>query len=238
MKKILILACVFSVISANLHAQTAGQFSIGARFGAAMGFNNPSGFQNEMRTWLGAGVQNFNDFVDQPSVNFNFAGTVNYAVTNWFSLQVELNFMVSQGYDLSFSPTAFAPGQRSRELDVDYHSIDIPLLFRLNLFGITGSPNAFGIQAGPHISIPIGRADIYDDTHDGYLGRFEISTAVTFGFTAGIFAGIPLGPGQVVGDLRFIFDTNAVELNFYHGGNVRFMERRALLFTVGYEISL
>jgi len=235
MKRILILACVFSVIAANLHAQTAGQFSIGARFGAAMGFNNPSGFQDEMRTWPGAGVQNFNDFVDQPSVNFNFTGTVNYAITNWFSLQVELNFMVSQGYDLIFShPTS---GQTSILLDVDYHSIDIPLLFRLNLFGITGSPNAFGIQAGPHISIPIGRAEIYDDTRGGYLGRFEISTAATFGFTAGIFAGIPLGPGRVVGDLRFIFDTNAVEMNFFDNRDVRFMERRALLFTVGYEIS-
>jgi len=219
---------VFLMAAAGLYAQQAGQFTVGGRFGGALGFNDSANFGNRIR------AEFFNDWTQEPSVlrdpelNIAFALYGNYAITDRLSVQPELNFMIGQGYELRFS----ARGYVSREVDVNYNSLDIPILVRFN---VSSSPLIFGIQAGPHISIPLGTAEIYQD-NAGYLGKFTINSSAVFGFTAGLFSGFPAGPGRIVGDLRFVFDFNTVELDWW-GDNAAFMNRRALAFTVGYELS-
>jgi len=66
--------------------------------------------------------------------------------------------------------------------------------------------------------------------------EFDIDTFATFGLTAGVFGGIPFGPGRFIGDMRFIFDFNTLEAGD-NGFTLEFMRRRALALTLGYEIS-
>jgi len=222
------LALVMSV--SGLYAQQAGQFTLGGRVGGALGFSESANFGNTLHTRY---FQYHSRPSRDPELNFAFAIYGNYAITSRISLQAELNFMISQGYELFFPRPAGSTTVTSREVDVNYSSLDIPLLLRINFLD---SPAMFGIQAGPHVSIPLGRLEVYAD-YMGYIARYDIATFATFGATAGLFGGLQAGPGRVIGDLRFIFDFTDLEVRSPAGGRETAMQRRALAFMIGYEIS-
>ncbi|MCL2380131.1 MAG: PorT family protein [Treponema sp.] len=250
-KKMLVVVVALVMGAAGLSAQEAGQFSVGFRAGGALGFNRPEAER------FGRVVGNFANIPipqgwgwawDESSraprhelePNLTFALYGNFAVTSSLSVQAELSFMINQGYELIFSsPTLQRPG--SQLVDVNLTTLDLPVLLRYNFLD---SPAAFGIQAGPHVSIPLRSLEVYEDREDdsGFREWFDIATSATFGLTAGFFCGFALGPGRVVGDLRFVFDFDTLEAHVpqAQGGTSReqFMRRRALVFTLGYEISL
>ena len=244
MKKALVLL-LFLMGTAGLYAQQAGQFTVGGRLGWAIGFNNPEGFGDFLKPdmiFLPSGVPP-DSVSDGQRITFNFAVYWNYAITDSIAIQVEFNFMTRQGYELRFS----APGYRSRLVSVNYSSLDIPILFRYNF---SNSRAAFGIQAGPHVSIPMGRVEVYENRWyrwslhaTEFNEQFAIDTRASFGLTAGLFAGFPFPLfwrterlGRFVIDTRFIFDFNS--LNAYDSGrSIEFITRRAFSFTVGYERS-
>lgn len=228
MKKVVIVVLVFLIINTSIFAQQAGQFTFGGRVGMGIGISDSLGFGTLVNNNWYSG-QNFSVNVDNPEVNFAFALYANFAITERIAIQAEFNFMYDQGYELFFSN---ATG--SRVVDVDYSSVDIPLLLR---FSLVNSPAVFGIQAGPFISIPVGRLEIYEDLEWNFRSdRFRVNSSHVFGATAGLFAGIPAGPGRVVGDLRFVYDFDSLEATVWEN-NVRFIERRAFVLTVGYEFS-
>jgi hypothetical protein len=59
---------------------------------------------------------------------------------------------------------------------------------------------------------------------------------ITFGAVAGIYAGYPLGPGRLIGDVRFLFDFNPLKSK-QGGSSNDFLTRRGLVFALGYEFS-
>ena len=232
MKKTLFVILVFSIAVTGLQAQQAGQFTLGSRIGWTIGFNNPQTFGDFLIPFMtlpsNVSVSSGN------STNFNFAVFGYYSITDRFSVQSELNFMFNQGYDLRFS----APGYRSRLVDVAYTSLDIPILVRYHLLN---SAAIFGIQAGPHISIPLGRIHVTESWRtQSYEERlsdeFAIDSIASFGLSTGIFAGFPVRRGRIVIDLRFIFDFNSMEA-YEWGVSSEFMRRRALAISVGHQRS-
>ena len=204
-------------------APQAGQFTVGGRLGGAIGFTEShAGTERILRPLF----SNPDARVSvEPELNFNFALYGNYAITNRISIQAELNFMISQGYEL----TAPRLGRGLYSFDINYSSLDIPLLLR---FAFLSSRPVFGIMAGPHISIPLGRLEIYSDHEERYIGKLDIDSNFTLGFTAGLFGGFQAGPGRIVGDLRFIFDFDSLQAE-----GVEFIRRRAAALSIGYEIS-
>ena len=134
--------------------------------------------------------------------------------------------MLNQGYELRM-PFAGFDSRRGR---LTYTSLDIPILLRYNFLEF---PLAFGVQAGPHISVPLGRGLL---SGAGFSERFDIDTFATFGLTTGFFSGTPVGPGRIVGDLRFIVDFNAVEAQMW-GTAMHIMRRRAFVISLGYEVT-
>ena len=220
MKNVLILIFVFSITAIG-HAQQAGQFTIGGRLGPVFGVHNAVDLESSII--YGAGT-----FLRESNVvfNLNFVLYGSFAILDNFSVQAELNFMIGQGYELRMSIPEFGSG-RGR---VTYTSLDMPILLRYNFLEF---PQAFGVQSGPHISLPFGRGEL---SGGGFREQFEIDTFVTFGFTAGFFSGTPMGPGRIVGDMRFIVDLNAVEARIFER-TMGIMRRRAFLLSIGYEIS-
>jgi hypothetical protein len=227
MKKILIVTLVFLMAVTSIHAQQAGQFSLGGRVGLGAGLNDPLNFEAYARQEF---YPDLDSVSHKPCLQFNIVLYGNYAFSNMLSIQTELNFMLYQGYDLSLS---FTGNERSREAEVSYNSLDIPLLVKINFFH---DPSRFGILAGPHVSIPLGRAEFYREYHGEKEDKFSIDTFATYGLTAGLFGGYQVGPGRIVGDLRFIFDFSAVE-TIVAGTTYKFMERKAITMSLGYEIS-
>ena len=206
MKKMVVVAMILLVTAAGIHAQQAGQWTIGGRLGAAMGLHNAGDFDE-------SGVS-----ID-PLFNFNFALYANYAFTDRVSFQPEFNFMINQGYQMRIPLVG--------SMDITYSSLDIPLLLRISLLE---RPAAMGFLLGPHLSIPLGRGEV---SGGGVSAEFDIDTGITFGITAGIFTGWQAGPGRLIADMRFIFDFNGVEDMLMD----EFIRRRALITTIGYEVS-
>jgi len=252
MKKAFVVMLVLFLGVANLYAQQAGQFTVGGRMGAALGFHEAGNLGNlfipsNSPGWGTLGISPLENngadqgrpspdlFSDGQRVNFTFAVYGNYAITNNISIQMELKFMAVQGYELRFSAENYP---RSWFANVSYTSLDIPILFRYSLLN---SQILFGFQAGPHISIPLGRLAVTEDW-DHYVSvnrineRFAIDTRASFGLTTGIFAGFQTGPGRVVGDLRFIFDFNSMQV-YDRGNRIDFITRRALSIAIGYQQS-
>ena len=222
MKKMLIVALVLLMAATGLHAQEAGTWTVGGRLGGAFGFSSS---QSELREGLAAyfGAPNAS-FSDEMKFNFNFAVFGAYTIIDNLSLQMELNFMINQGLGLE----ATVPFAGSATFDLTYNSLDIPILLRYSFFN-----EAFGVLAGPHISIPLGRARVsVPSILGGGSYRFDIDTSAIFGLTTGIFGAFPVGPGSIVGDLRFLFDFNTLEVE---GADA--IRRRALAITVGYQMS-
>jgi hypothetical protein len=57
------------------------------------------------------------------------------------------------------------------------------------------------------------------------------------GITFGAFVGYPLGPGKIVGDLRFLTDFASVNAHI-SGSDWTVLHRSGINLTIGYEISL
>jgi hypothetical protein len=225
MKKLFIVALVLISVVNGLFAQQAGQFSAGGRLGLGAGFNDSLDFYDLGQTF-------YPDLVStstKPCLQFNVALYGNYSFTNRLSLQAELNFLIYQGYDLIMR----FPDGISRNAEISYSSLDIPLLLK---FDILNTSSSFGILFGPHISIPLGRVEFYREYDFEKEDKIHIESFATYGLTAGLFTGYPLGPGRLVGDIRFIFDFNSLEVM---NNNIVYeiMKRQALTFSVGYEFS-
>jgi len=220
MKKTLIVVLILLMASSGLYAQ----MSFGGRAGIVFGFNNAAELGD-----LGKADPDI-DVSEKMLLNFNAAVYGAFALSEALSIQAELNFMINQGYKVegSFvdSGTTFPVSG-----EVYYTSLDIPILVK---YSFLNDPLLFGAMVGPHISIPLGKATVYVPSEG--KGEIELDNFATFGFTAGVFAGLPIGPGRLVGDLRFIFDFNAAEIDVVFF-SMEIMKRRALSLTVGYELS-
>ena len=243
MKKVLVLTMVLLMAVSGLHAQEAGTFTLGFRSGVAFGFHSAEDSEGELRRGLGLPAASIDSSM---RMNFNLAAFAAYTIIDNLSLQLELNVMANQGFDMDASFL----GMDLMEVQTTYTSLDIPLLVRFSLLD-----GMLGFIAGPHISIPLGRAVQWMEPASAIADYFgpptggaaEIDNFATFGVTAGAVGGFPVGPGHIIGDLRFVFDFNAMQVRV--GNEDRYgnplpgtrtfdaMARRALVFTLGYQIS-
>ncbi|MCL2381666.1 MAG: PorT family protein [Treponema sp.] len=247
MRKVLIVVMVVMMTATGLYAQQEGQFTLGARVGGGINFNSSEdlgrapgeildnvvpGIPGTIIGGILGAVVSTDDVV---APNFNFGLYGNYAITDRLSIQAELNFMFFNSYIMEVSVL----GTTLLDIAAYYHSLDIPLLFRFNAFR-PQNPWTLGIMAGPHISIPLVRAGVFRvfDTDDNELAEvdFDIDNFATIGVTAGLFFGRQLGPGRLMAEMRFVLDANAVQTSIL-GYTFDIMRRRALNFSIGYELS-
>jgi hypothetical protein len=63
------------------------------------------------------------------------------------------------------------------------------------------------------------------------------NTGVMWGVTGGFGVGYKLGPGNIIGDLRYINDFTENKIR-YDGQEMKGFLRRSINLTVGYELSL
>ncbi|GHV60329.1 hypothetical protein AGMMS49587_01280 [Spirochaetia bacterium] len=140
----------------------------------------------------------------------------------------ELNFMFGQGIKLKGSGLA-----SGYDAVLKYSSLDIPLLVR---YAFINKPVVFGLQAGPYISIPFGlKASGNGAEYMGIDGDFDSGGALG-GITVGAFVGYPLGPGKIIGDVRFLTDFGTLKAH-ESGFDFTVSHRAGINLTFGYEIS-
>jgi hypothetical protein len=220
MKKITMLTVVFITVIGAAYSQNPGTFTVGGRAGGLIGFH-------EIGQSLKDAVVNSTGYAlsgDKSKLNFSLAAYGTYAFADKLSVQAELNFMINQGMEASLSGGA-------GNVALTYTSVDIPVLVKYTFLEL---PALIGVQGGPYLSLPLGK--MKEEAPAGFGGDCDIS-GPTFGLTAGLYAGYPLGPGRLVGDVRFLFDLSAVKAKV-QGGDVDTFSRRGLVIGIGYEITL
>jgi len=207
MKKKLIVLLVLLTLGTGLYAQQAGTRFFGFRLGGAFGLW--AGLEDD-RHYIFNGW-GYYDFEESNRLNFNFAVYYAYTFRNNLSLQMELNFMVNQGFEEERQRGPHV-GEERRTTEITYTSLDIPILLRYSFFH-----GLLGFLIGPHISIPIA-------------GDFSEDASITFGLTVGGRGTMAVGQrGYIVGEMRFLADFNEV----FDDGR----RRQALAITLGYEWS-
>ena len=230
MKKFLFVALIFMMAFTVVYAQEAGQFTVGARGGIGIGFND---FSSEYKKLL---PDDWNDHITLESLLHPVGAVYGYyTFAPNMAVQLEANIMINQGLkvimDKTMSWDMFGYALEYT-MEYSYMSIDIPVMFR---YTFLNAPVSVGLAAGVNLSLPISKLNVATSVAGLSIPVAEIEMeGIGFGAVAGIFVGYPLGPGRIIGDVRFLLD-------FVHpkvkGDDDPMMNRRALNISVGYEMS-
>ena len=155
------------------------------------------------------------DTVDQPST---WEGAFQASVRL-------LPFLALQG-EAIFTRDRFSAG----EAEIFSYSVMFPLLLR---FTIGRDDLILSPLGGVYYIFPLGDMEF---TASGASSSFPWTHSVPLGYTLGLAAGVKLGPGNLVFDLRYSGDLSAVELDTAAGTKV--YRRNLTSFSLGYEIGL
>jgi hypothetical protein len=211
MKRIFAFLGLFAITGGiTLGAQT-GLF-VGGKLGAGIGVNELEG---EIKSL----VKEY-DLDEESNIAFALDLYGGYAFTDKLSILTGLNFMFNNGVKLSY------PGE---VIEITVNSLDIPVLLR---YKFINHPFVFGLQAGPYLSVPFG---LEYNASDGDSGEADVD-GVLFGITAGLIAGFPIGPGHIIGDIRFLADLSPIKEKD-DGDSYELFTRYGVNVTVGYEFS-
>jgi hypothetical protein len=190
------------------------RFAVGGRVGAGFEINTA---HSDM---VGTGV------TPKEESNIAFAASLFalWRITDRFGIQSEIDIMINNGIKATFADGA--------EVSAAYNSLDIPLLVHFN---IIFSPVLVRVFAGPYLAIPIGNMNMEVSGLSG--GTSAETTGFTGGVTGGFVIGFRVGPGNIIGDIRYMNDFSEVSVK-YKGNEMKGFLRRSVNVTVGYELSL
>ena len=138
--------------------------------------------------------------------------------------------------EIGFTYNSYGRKEEGVKYSYSYKAIDIPLLVAYDVKvnnELTITP-----LFGPKFSIPVGKATGKSGSSEADV---DIYNSVLFGIVTGVSASYKVGPGAVVGDIRYNngvshFATGKKDDNKYNGGG-EFVPRN-LQFSVGYQMTL
>ena len=190
---------------------------------------------NEIGTRIGAGFQintADEDMVgtgfspkEKSNIAFNASLFMSFKITDTWLIQPEINVMINNGMEIS--------GQ-GYLIKIDYNTLDIPLLIKWNFIQ---SPVIVGFFLGPYLSLPIGNLNLTIGQNGSSL---DIS-GITGGIATGFSIGYKIGPGNIIGDIRFMHDFSSLYVREDFGNgfqNAKICLRRVINIALGYELSL
>jgi hypothetical protein len=226
MKKLFAVLVVLVVVSSAVYS--AGPF-FGAKLGVGIGFHGNGEFMDDLIDKEKANARSHGDplSVDEKSgASFVLSPYGGYYFTDKLAVQGEFNFMIGQKKTWKPSDARYSPKRTGK-----YSSLDIPVLIR---FDFINKPALFGALAGPYLSFPLGDVELSQAGNRTYDADAK---GITAGIALGVYGGYPIGPGRIIGDIRFIIDFNPLKAKNY-GETIEVIKRRGLNITAGYEISL
>jgi len=239
MKKLVLFTLIFMMAFTVVFSQAPGTFTVGARGGLGIGFNDfSSAAKSEFRDDWGLG-NNWDRWISMESLLHPVISAFGfYTFAPNMAVQLEANIMINQGARVIIHEdvaSIMSFGFITAEMTTEYKfvSLDVPVLFR---YTFMDAPVSVGLLAGPYLSIPVGKLKttmtIKGDTGSS-SGEVDME-GVGFGAAAGLFVAYPMGPGSIVGDVRFLFDFVHPKIK---GTTDPMWNRRALNITAGYQMT-
>jgi TolB-like protein len=180
-------------------------FYVGARAGLVQGMYGSAGDLFPASTTLSGGL----------SFDAGLYGAV--SVLGLFEVQVEA-LVSGNNFDVARTSTFKS---------VAYTSLEFPLLAKL-----VWRPSVFMVQGygGIAVSVPLGQVTVKHSN-----GAITADYGVVPGFVVGGGGGIKLGPGVLLGDVRYTSDFGALTANI-SGSSHEISRRSRVSFALGYEI--
>ena len=155
------------------------------------------------------------------SLNFGGAAFAKVPLYKGLGAQVEIGFTYN----------SYGTKMDGFKSSLSYKAIDIPLLVAYDVKvndELTITP-----LFGPKFSIPIGKATAKWGSSEGDL---DIYNSVLFGIVAGVSGSYKVGPGAVVGDIRY--NAGVSQLTTGKRGGESGVNPCNLQFSVGYQMTL
>jgi hypothetical protein len=113
-------------------------------------------------------------------------------------------------------------------MEISWNTLTLPLAAKF-----VYRPSRFVIQGylGPYLNIPMGQLTVKHRN-----GSYTADMNYSAGFMVGAGLGIKLGPGALMGDIRYTGDFGALTIE--HNGEKEVTRRSKLSFSLGYEIGI
>ncbi|MDR0623281.1 MAG: hypothetical protein LBG10_02510 [Treponema sp.] len=163
------------------------------------------------------------------ALNFEGGLFVSFSLNSLLSLQAELDFtfdnLVYRGIDDIGGAGEYTPFMGNEKYTA--YSLTFPVILKVNF-----RPGNFRIApfAGIYAFLPLGDA-AFQRNPGGNEDAFSWSAAAPLGYTAGFDAAMKLGPGMLIGDIRYAGDFGTITIQGDEDIDYR---RGALSFTLGY----
>lgn len=217
MKKLLVSAVVavmiVSVATAQITVGAKGIFGIGAGTSLEQDFG---GADVSKKILLGGGV----------GIHVRY----NLPMLAALGFQTELDLLANNGIGTEME----IPTMGSIKQDTFYASLELPVLAT---YDFNVGPVTLTALAGPHLSFPLGKMDIQGEMF-GNPGnaQYPIDSKVLFGMTFGMAVGFPVGPGSIVGDIRYLNDFSKLRVGEGDASS-DMLTRRTLNISLGYQMT-
>lgn len=225
MKKIIALAMV-AVAAVSM---ATAEITVGAR--GMLGWSLGSSLPEEAKAF---GFK----FDAGKSFDFGFAAFVNIPLVADLGIQPELGFShnsVGMKYTMDLGPFGSFTGKGW----FSYNAIDIPVLVTYGIKvndSLTITP-----LLGPKFSIPVGKIKTTTEM-DGEResSSVKVGSPLLFGIVFGADVAFKLGPGAIVGDIRYDLGLTKLKTKSEFAGRTEkadLVTPRALTLSVGYQLA-
>ncbi|MDR2517446.1 MAG: hypothetical protein LBC88_08720 [Spirochaetaceae bacterium] len=218
--RVIAIGAVIAVGPAGIPAFAQTGLFFGGELGLGIGFN---GLGKDFKTMKNSAAAMGISLDEKSLLAFGLAGETGYGITDRFAILSGLSLSFGQGIELSAAGVS---------IKATTNFADIPVLVR---YLFLNSPLLLGVQGGIHLGIPFGIE--VESSIPFFSSSKPDADGVVFGMSAGLIAGYPLGPGRIIGDLRFLMDFNPVKGKL-SGQSMEGFTRRNFLIMVGYEYVL
>lgn len=184
MKKGIVLSVVLLLVSGALF----GQMTVGVKGGVPVSFATGTDWQDGLDQWT-------ND--NRPIVGYSAGVFVSYGFAYGLALQPEAYYS-KWGYGITDTDQSFVD-YNERIVDV----IELPVLLK---YSLPAGPGLFSLFAGPQISLLLGDFTTKMVALDGSEteGTLVADNTLLYGVALGIGYDLPLGPGFIIFDTRYI----------------------------------
>lgn len=178
---------------------------------------------------------------DMDAFDLDLGGTLNAGGTVFMKIPVFASLVVQPELGFTYNMVGMKGDMRygaysvEVEMDCSYNAIDIPVLVGWD-FKVSDNLTVTPL-IGPKISIPVGKLAAETEVSVGGVSEkedddYDIDTSVLFGVVVGAGVAYKVGPGAIVGDLRYNIGVSSLALE---SGDVA--TSRGLQLSVGYQIS-
>lgn len=217
--------CIILLVFVGTLSMATAQITLGAKgiFGIGVGTT----IEGPMKDWL----ENDQQVKEKNVIGGGGGIFFRYNLPFFSSLgfQTELDIVARNGIK-----TVDDNGFNQRTMIMSYTSLELPVLIT---YDFTLGPVCLTLLAGPHISFPLGtmKAEINTEPQE----PASIDSKALVGITVGTAVAIPVGPGAIVTDIRYLNDFSKlkVETTDPKMPLMDILTRRALQVSLGYQFT-